>query len=205
MPDRQETRARSLFQDMKAIQLVWDITNEWNEAWQVYKTANFWAIEMEEMETTANVLFRKLNRLSRELKEKNWEIVEHSRFYTIIILYCDRLKKQKRVRSWRKNFSLRTSVDKFRRTLPLITDLKNPAMRPRHWQRVKETVDHDFDEQSDEFTLDAITEMEFQNFAEQIADISNSATMELAIEIVRKWIVRKSCTYICTTIRDERG
>lgn len=99
MPDRQETRARSLFQDMKAIQLVWDITNEWNEAWQVYKTANFWAIEMEEMETTANVLFRKLNRLSRELKEKNWEIVEHSRFYTIIILYYDRLKKQKRVRS----------------------------------------------------------------------------------------------------------
>lgn len=68
-------------------------------------------------------------------------------------------------------------------------------MRPRHWQRVKETVDHDFDEQSDEFTLDAITEMEFQNFAEQIADISNSATMELAIEIVRKWIVRNLVQY----------
>lgn len=75
-------------------------------------------------------------------------------------------------------------MDKFRRTLPLITDLKNPAMRPRHWQRVKETVDRDFDELSPEFTLDAITEMEFQNFAEQISDISNSATMELAIEIV---------------------
>lgn len=174
---------------MKALQLVWDITNEWNEAWQVYKTANFWAIEMEEMETTANVLFRKLNRLSRELKEKNWEIVEHSRFYRNIEQSCDRRFKRDRNGSSRKNFFLRTSVDKFRRTLPLITDLKNPAMRPRHWQRVKETVDHDFDEQSDEFTLDAITEMEFQNFAEQIADISNSATMELAIEIVRKWIV----------------
>lgn len=75
------------FQDMKAIQLVWDITNEWNEAWQVYKTANFWEIEMEQMETTANVLFRKLNRLSRELKDKNWEIVEHSRYYRSIFFF----------------------------------------------------------------------------------------------------------------------
>lgn len=57
-------------------------------------------------------------------------------------------------------------------------------MRPRHWQRLKEIVGRDFDELSPEFTLDAITEMEFQNFAEQISDISNSATMELTIEIV---------------------
>lgn len=75
-------------------------------------------------------------------------------------------------------------MDRFRRTLPLITDLKNPAMRPRHWQKVKKIVDREFDEKSDEFTLDAIAEMELQNYAEQINDISNSATMELAIEIV---------------------
>lgn len=64
---------------MNAIQLVWEITSEWNNAWEKYRTQNFWKIEMEEMENTANILFRKLNRLSRELKEKNWEIVEHSR------------------------------------------------------------------------------------------------------------------------------
>ncbi|XP_017886409.1 dynein heavy chain 2, axonemal [Ceratina calcarata] len=143
-----------LDQDTKAIELVWQITNEWNEAWERYRTENFWDIEMEEMETTANVLFRRLNRLSRELKEKNWEIVEHSR----------------------------GRVDRFRRTLPLITDLKNPAMRPRHWNKVKEVVDREFDETSADFTLDAIAEMQLQNYAEQISDISNSATMELAIE-----------------------
>lgn len=183
-------RGLSPSQDVKAIQLVWDITNEWNEAWQVYKTANFWEIEMEQMETTANVLFRKLNRLSRELKDKNWEIVEHSRSLSFLEdeIYNNFVSI---IKNWKKfkereyfSFVFRTNVDKFRRTLPLITDLKNPAMRPRHWQRVKETVDRDFDELSPEFTLDAITEMEFQNFAEQISDISNSATMELAIEIV---------------------
>ncbi|CAL7938030.1 unnamed protein product [Xylocopa violacea] len=143
-----------LDQDLKAIEVVWHITNEWNTAWEKFRTQNFWEIEMEEMENTANVLFRRLNRLSRELRDKNWEIVEHSR----------------------------GRVDRFRRTLPLITDLKNPAMRSRHWRRVKDTVDREFDEQSEEFTLDAIAEMQLQNFADQISDISNSATMELAIE-----------------------
>ena len=49
---------------------------------------------------------------------------------------------------------------------------------------MKEIVDRDFDETSAEFTLDTIAEMELQNYAEQINDISNSATMELNIEVV---------------------
>nr|XP_034179953.1 dynein heavy chain 2, axonemal [Osmia lignaria] len=152
-PDYAELKL--LEKDLEAIELVWEVTNEWNMAWDKYRTDNFWEIDMDEMENTANVLFRKLNRLSRELKDKNWEILEHSR----------------------------TRVDQFRRTLPLITDLKNPAMRPRHWKRVKDIVDRDFDETSNDFTLEVIAEMQLQNFAEQISEISYSATMELSIEI----------------------
>lgn len=83
----------------------------------------------------------------------------------------------------------RTLVDKFRRTLPLITDLKNAAMRPRHWRKVKDAIGRDFDETSDAFTLEVIAEMQLQNFAEQISDISNAATMELAIEVVSKLVL----------------
>ncbi|XP_076632445.1 dynein heavy chain 2, axonemal kl-2 [Colletes latitarsis] len=149
-----------LEKDLTAIELVWQITDEWCEAWDRYRTDNFWDINMEEMEDTANVLFRKLTRLSRELREKNWEILEYSRM----------------------------QVDKFRRTLPLITDLKNPAMRPRHWSKLKETIGRDFDETSETFTLELIAEMQLQNFAEQIDEISNAATMELAIELGLKQI-----------------
>jgi dynein heavy chain len=42
----------------------------------------------------------------------------------------------------------------------------------------------DFDETSEEFTLEAMAKMKMHDFAEQIAEISNAATMELAIEIV---------------------
>ncbi|KAJ9574124.1 hypothetical protein L9F63_008538, partial [Diploptera punctata] len=108
----------------------------------------------------AQTLFRKLTRLSRELKEKNWEIVEHTR----------------------------KRVDAFRRTLPLIADLKNPAMRNRHWDRVRKVMEIDFDQNSPDFTLDAIMEMNMQAYAEDINEISNAATMELAIEMGLKAI-----------------
>lgn len=80
----------------------------------------------------------------------------------------------------------RLNVDKFRRTLPLIIELKNPAMRPRHWKRVKETIDQPFDETSEDFTLDAIIKMRMHSFAEEISEISSTATMELAIEVVSR-------------------
>lgn len=79
-------------------------------------------------------------------------------------------------------------VDKFRRTLPLITDLKNHAMRSRHWRQVKDVLSREFDEMSEDFTLDAIADMQMQNFSEQISEISNTATMELEIELVSNWL-----------------
>ncbi|KAK0165141.1 hypothetical protein PV328_003689 [Microctonus aethiopoides] len=141
--------------DLIGIELVWQLTNEWNEAWERYKSEIFWKIDIEEMELTANQLFKKLTRLSKELKVKNWEIVEYSRSH----------------------------VDKFRRTLPLITDLKNPAMRDRHWDKVKTTTNLEFNEKSDEFTLESIANMQMQNYADEINDISTTASMELTIEV----------------------
>lgn len=66
----------------------------------------------------------------------------------------------------------------------MITDLKNPAMRERHWNRLKEIVGREFDQNSPDFTLDAIADMQLQMFADQINELSNAATMELNIELV---------------------
>lgn len=76
----------------------------------------------------------------------------------------------------------RSRVDAFRRTLPLIGDLKNPSMRSRHWDRVRALIQQEFDENSPEFNLEVIINMHMQDFAEDIAEISNAATMELNIE-----------------------
>lgn len=47
-----------LEKDLAAIELVWELTQQWEEAWERYKLGNFWTIETEEMETTAQTLFR---------------------------------------------------------------------------------------------------------------------------------------------------
>lgn len=41
----------------------------------------------------------------------------------------------------------------------------------------------DFDEKSSDFNLKSIMDMNLQSFLEEIQDISNSATMELQIEV----------------------
>lgn len=69
---------------MTIIEMVWQLTDEWNDAWERYRTGNFWTIETEEMDTFAGLLLRKLTRLCRELREKNWEIVENTRCVPVV-------------------------------------------------------------------------------------------------------------------------
>ncbi|KAI4461456.1 dynein heavy chain [Holotrichia oblita] len=150
-----------LEKELASLELVWELTNEWNNAWETYKSGEFWSIETEDMEATAQTLFRKLTRLARELKDKG---------YFILYLF------------WTIVENTRSRVDAFRRTLPLISDLKNSAMRKRHWDRVRTAIGQNFDENSPEFNLEAIIAMNMQEYAEDINEISNAATMELAIE-----------------------
>lgn len=55
-------------------------------------------------------------------------------------------------------------------------------MRTRHWDKVRVVIGQNFDENSPDFNLEAIIAMNMQDYAEDINEISNAATMELAIE-----------------------
>lgn len=50
-------------------------------------------------------------------------------------------------RNWEICDSIKGRIEQFKRTMPLIQDLKNPAMRDRHWTQIKEHVQKPFDEQ----------------------------------------------------------
>ena len=91
-------------------------------------------------------------------------------------------------KNWEILDASRGKVDQFRRTMPLINDLKNQAMRPRHWTQIQEEMNRNFEHTSDEFTLEKIIEFGFDQYAEKINDISGAATKELAIELGLKEI-----------------
>ena len=44
---------------------------------------------------------------------------------------------------------LKAQIETFKRTMPLIQDLKNPAMRERHWTQLKDEVQKPFDQNSE--------------------------------------------------------
>ena len=78
--------------------------------------------------------------------------------------------------------TLKETIDGFKKTMPLISDMRNPAMRPRHWSKLMDTIQTHFDPYADSFTLDSIVQLRLDQHAEFIAEMSLNATKELAIE-----------------------
>jgi dynein heavy chain len=54
---------------------------------------------------------------------------------------------------WTVWSKLKETIDAFKQTLPLTVDLRNPAMRKRHWDTLVEHVGTFFDPTSKDFTL----------------------------------------------------
>eukprot|EP00072_Mus_musculus_P064691 XP_011247379.1 PREDICTED: dynein heavy chain 2, axonemal isoform X5 [Mus musculus] len=144
-----------LEKELDALQQVWEITRDWEESWNQWKMGCFQTLQTEAMESMAHGLFRRLTRLAKEYKDRNWEIIE----------------------------TTRSKIEQFKRTMPLISDLRNPALRERHWDQVKEEVQREFDQESESFTLEQIVKLGMDQHVEKIAEISASATKELAIEV----------------------
>lgn len=55
-------------QELDALQQVWEITRDWEENWNQWKTGRFLTLQTEAMETMAHGLFRRLTRLAKEYK-----------------------------------------------------------------------------------------------------------------------------------------
>ncbi|XP_072544049.1 dynein axonemal heavy chain 2 [Salminus brasiliensis] len=145
---------QNLEKDIDYLQQVWEITQQWNTHWDEWKAGQFASLQTENMENTAQIMFKTLHKLSRELKDKQWEIVEFSKH----------------------------RIEQFKRTIPLILDLRNPAMRDRHWTQIKHEVQRSFDQNSAEFTLEKIVALGLEQHAERICEISGAARKELSIE-----------------------
>ncbi|XP_042770547.1 dynein axonemal heavy chain 2 isoform X3 [Panthera leo] len=153
---------QNLEKELDALQQVWEITRDWEENWNQWKMGRFLTLKTEAMETMAHGLFRRLTRLAKEYKDRNWEVIETTR--------------------WK--------IEQFKRTMPLISDLRNPALRERHWDQVREEVQREFDQESESFTLEQIVELGMDQHVEKIGEISASATKELAIELALENIAK---------------
>lgn len=77
---------------------------------------------------------------------------------------------------------LEQKMKQFKNTVPLMVNLKNEAMRERHWNRLMDQTGQKFDMHPDRFTLANMFAMELHNYQEMAEGIVNVAMKELSIE-----------------------
>jgi len=131
---------------------VWGLIREWQTLYATWKDGAFVDIEVEQMEEAAGRIGKAISKLGREIK--TWPAL-----------------------AW-----IKETVDAFKKTMPLITDLRNPAMRQRHWEDLMDHVHSRFDPHSASFTLETLVDLRLDQHIDFIADLSINATKELSIE-----------------------
>ncbi|GAB1598225.1 dynein axonemal heavy chain 10 isoform X2 [Argonauta hians] len=78
--------------------------------------------------------------------------------------------------------SLEDRMKAFRDALPLFVDLKNEALRERHWKTLMESTGQVFDMDPNTFTLEKVFAMELHLYHDCIQQIVGCAVKEMAIE-----------------------
>ena len=86
------------------------------------------------------------------------------------------------IKHWPVWAHIKGVVEAFKKTMPLVIDLRNPALRQRHWDQLMEQVGRKFDPFSDSFTLDSVVQLGLSQHSEFIMELSTNSTKELAIE-----------------------
>ena len=143
--------------DLKLLNKIWDITAEWHAKWQEWKGMVFASIETSSMQIVAAQFKKSLVKIKRDINQITkipWKVVD----------------------------SMEQRIVQFMATLPLIMNLKNPAMRQRHWDQLKDEIHKTFDAHAADFTLEKVFDLGLHLHDQFIGELSSNANKELAIE-----------------------
>lgn len=69
--------------------------------------------------------------------------------------------------------------------MPTITDLRNPALKPRHWTLIEEVIGYKFDPDSP-LTLNTLLDLNVFDHAQAIQEVSGQASSESSLESILK-------------------
>ncbi|XP_015833540.2 dynein axonemal heavy chain 5 isoform X3 [Tribolium castaneum] len=105
-------------------------------------------------------------------------------------------KLPKGLKEWPAFFALKKTIDDFNDMCPLLELMANKAMKPRHWQRIMDSLNHIFEFESEGFCLKNILEAPLLQHKEDIEDICISAMKEKDIEaklrqVTNEWSIHE--------------
>jgi len=146
--------------DLAVLEGVWEVVYEWDCNWDEYRTEPFRTMQTGDMEDVASIMHKKFVKMSQDLEKKNWPII---------------------------NFT-KNRIEVFKRSIPVIHEIKSPALRERHWNHIFETIGASFDPEDEGFTFDVIVSYGMERYADEIAEIVSTAQKELVVEMTLKSI-----------------
>ena len=100
---------------------------------------------------------------------------------------------------------LKSMVDEYRSMYTAIVDLRNPALKSRHWDKIQDTIGKTISKEEG-FTLGKLIEMRIFDFKEEINSISGQAGSEAALEEMLTRIIKiwNDTEFVIVSYRDSK-
>ncbi|KAI4587317.1 hypothetical protein MJG53_005104 [Ovis ammon polii x Ovis aries] len=162
--------------ELKLKQLLWDSLSEWDQLQQEWLKSKFDSLDPEFL---------------------NGQVSKYAKFVT-------QLEKGLPPNSVVPQ--LKSKVEKMKEKLPVIIDLRNPTLKPRHWAAIEQTVDATLVDLEVPLTLEKLIELHVFDFGQEIQDISGQASGEAALETILKKVEDswKTTEFVVLPHRDSK-
>ncbi|EPY82102.1 hypothetical protein CB1_000688086 [Camelus ferus] len=162
--------------ELKLKQLLWDSLSEWDQLQQEWLKAKFDCLDPEFLNSQVSKYAKFVTQLEKGLPPNS--VVPQ----------------------------LKYKVEKMKEKLPVIVDLRNPTLKPRHWAAIEQTVDATLVDLDVSLTLEKLTELHVFDFGQEIQDISGQASGEAALETILKKVEDswKTTEFVVLPHRDSK-
>eukprot|EP00698_Gefionella_okellyi_P007651 TRINITY_DN186_c0_g4_i1.p1 TRINITY_DN186_c0_g4~~TRINITY_DN186_c0_g4_i1.p1 ORF type:complete len:3955 (+),score=1074.62 TRINITY_DN186_c0_g4_i1:43-11907(+) len=159
VPQTQFTELEDTLRDVEMKKNLWTSLKRWGEIKQEWISAQFDSVNAEEI---------------------NGEVQKFAR----IAAQCERALEGNHVVPL-----LKSQVTQFKNTMTVVLDLRNEALKPRHWTQIEFTINQKI-VRDETFTLGWLLDHNVMEYKEEIASISTQATQEATLEELLKKVIQ---------------
>jgi dynein heavy chain, axonemal len=122
--------------ELELLSQIWQLNQQWSSTYDAWRSKPFMELESAEMEESVQKFQKRLQKMGKEMKD--WDVYQ--------------VAKDK--------------VNQLRRIIPVLQDLRNPALRDRHWTQLMDEIGKTFDPKSEGFSLEKILEIGLDQYGE---------------------------------------
>ncbi|XP_017780151.1 PREDICTED: dynein heavy chain 6, axonemal [Nicrophorus vespilloides] len=161
--------------DVKLRMLLWDSVDSWEKQVKEWYEVDFNTLNVEDMNLFTAKNVKNITQLEKGLP-KNLVVPD-----------------------------LKDSVECMKDKLPIITYLRNPALRQRHWLKIEVLLNHKF-KPDEELTLELLESLKVFSYPEELMEISGQASSEFSLEALLKKVEEawKSLEFPIIAHRDSK-